>query len=43
MISAVPAANAFAAELPFLPSSFSIELKYVVVSAVAIPFAVITA
>ena len=43
LICSVPSFNALAADVPFLPNSFSILFIYVVVSAVAIPFAVITA
>ena len=43
LICDVPSANALAAVLPCFPSSFNILFKYVVVSAVAIPFEVITA
>ncbi len=43
LICSVPFAKAFAAEVPCFPNSFNIEFMYVVDSAVAIPFAVITA
>ena len=43
LICSVPSANALAAAVPCFPNSFNMEFIYVVDSAVAIPFDVITA